>query len=222
MRSSIVLTLALCGIAALGGCTGMRNGGDVIRVDRRLGFRNAKQWVEVGVRHVQRGEVELGEEAFKNSIQVDETYGPAHNNLGRVYFQRRDLKRAAEAFDWAMKFMPDRPEPANNLGLAFEAGGKLTEAIELYRTAKTLAPENSEYLANFVRARIRRGDRGADLRSELQTLKFIEKRPEWTDWVDRHLATLAGSDLASDAVQTSTPAPIHASTRPLDLVPREF
>jgi len=192
VRPSLVLTLALCGIAALGGCTGMRNAGDVIRVDSRLGFRNAKQWVEVGARHVQRGEAELGEEAFKNAIRVDNSYGPAHNNLGLVYFQNRDLKRAAEAFDWAMKYMPDRPEPANNLGLAFEAGGKLNDAVDLYRSAHTLAPENSEYLANLVRARIRRGDRGADLHSELQTLKFIEKRPEWTDWVDRNLATLSG------------------------------
>lgn len=186
-----MLTLAWFGIAGLGGCAGILNDPNMIRVSSpHVGFNDARQLTRNGVNAFQRGEVESAVASFNQAIRVDESYGPAHNNLGRVYFQQGELKRAADAFSWAMEFMPGRPEPINNLGLILESTGKIDEAIELYQSAHATMPDEPEYLANLVRARIRRGDRGADVRGELQSLKFIENRSEWSLWVDENLALL--------------------------------
>lgn len=191
LRLSLALTLAFIGLA---GCTGVPNRGDIIRVDGGAGALEAKQLTQKGIRHVQNGDLELAKSTFQKAIRADETYGPAHNNLGRVYFEDGDLRRSAEAFAWAMEFMPGRPEPVNNLGMAYEKGGKTDKAIDLFETAHANEPSNPEYLANLVRARLRRGDRGADLHRQLRELKFVEDRPEWVSWVDRHLATSTGDE----------------------------
>lgn len=188
LRPSFVLTLASIGVATIGGCSGMLSNHDVIRVDSPNVMSSAPQLTRDGVRAVERGKLGVAETTFKRAIRADETYGPAHNNLGRVYFQRRDLQRAAKAFGWAIDFMPGRPEPMNNLAMVYEAAGKSEDAIELYQAAHEARPDEPEYLANLVRARILRGDQGEQVRSELQTLKFIENRPEWIAWVDRTLA----------------------------------
>lgn len=191
---SFVLTLVLIGVVTTAGCSGLVGNHDVIRVDSPGGFASAQQFTRDGVAAVERGDFDVAVAAFKRAIRIDETYGPAHNNLGRVYFQRRDLQRAAKAFGWAIDFMPDRPEPMNNLAMVYEAAGKRNEAIELYQAAHELRPNEPEYLANLVRARILGGEDGDVIRSELQTLKFIEHRPEWLSWVERQLALASPDD----------------------------
>ena len=51
-----------------------------------------------------------------------------------------------------MKLMPNQPEPLNNLGLVFEATGKLDEATDSYTKAVTLEPDNVQALGNLARA----------------------------------------------------------------------
>lgn len=186
MRLSIFIAPALI---VLAGCSALPNGDEIVRVNTAVGSKNAQQLTRTGIRYVGQGKMQLAEASFKNAIRGDRSHGPAHNNLGRVYFQRGDLRQAAEAFSWAMEFMPDRAEPVNNLGLVFESAGKLDKSIELFRKAHDADQDNAEYLANLVRARLRRGDRGKALRDEMRALKFIETRPEWSDWVNERLAT---------------------------------
>lgn len=192
LRPSLMLKLALFGVVGLVGCRSIRNVGDVIRVEG--GAERAREWTQRGIEYNQRGESGQAEESFKKAIRADETHGPAHNNLGHVYFQRGEWKRSAEAFQWAMNFLPGRPEPVNNLGLVLEAAGKLGEAIAHFESAHALMPDSPEYLGNLVRARLRRGDRGADVRKALQSLRFIETRPDWKAWVDEQLALVPGNE----------------------------
>lgn len=190
-RRCRLLAHALVGIAVFAtiGCQGLFNQADIIRVSES-GVEQARKATREGVLLVEQQDFGPAEASFKRALRLDETYGPAHNNLGRIYFERGDLKRAAEAYHWAMEFMPGRAEPLNNLGLVFESAGNLDEAIDFYRQAHDLSPDNSEYLANFVRARIRRGDRDEQVRSDLQRLRFLEQRPEWIAWVEQTLVTL--------------------------------
>ena len=184
------VALLATGIALSGpGCQLMKSETDVVRVEvPSSNSTEARVANQRGVAEVNRCEFILAEASFREAIQRDESYGPAHNNLGRVLFEQRKWKQAAESFHWAMTFMPDRPEPLNNLGMVYEAAANFDDAIEFYRQAHLLAADNPEYLANLVRARIRRGDRGEDLRLELQTLNFLEHRPEWICWIEQHLA----------------------------------
>ena len=185
---------------------------EVIRVDASsIVCGTPQELTRAGVTAMQQCNYALAETYFKQSIQLDETYAPAYNNLGRIYFQRGDNRRATEAFSLAMEFMPGRPEPVNNMGLVYETAGMLDKAIDFYWQARELSPDNPEYIANSLRARIRRGDRGAEIQADLQALRLIEHRPEWTAWVDDNLALLPkephkDSQFGSRLSDTATPA----------------
>src|SRR5687767_169946 len=122
------------------------------------------------------------EAALKAALAADVMCGPAHNNLGKVYFRQGKLYLAAWEFQYAMKLMPNQPEPPNNLGLVFEAAGKLDDAAESYGKAVALEPDNIHALGNLARARVRRGDHDADLRALLEKLVLRETRPDWLAW----------------------------------------
>ena len=169
---------------------------------------------------MQECEYELAEKYFKQAIQLDETYAPGAQQLGRIYFQRGNTKRATQSFALAMEFMPGRPEPINNLGLVYESAGMLGKAIDFYWQARELAPDNPEYVANLLRARIRRGDRGAEIQADLQALRLIEHRPEWTAWVDDKLALLPHESNAESSALSSFGNNNLAPTPMLDSVPK--
>ena len=115
--------------------------------------------------------------------------GPAHNNLGKVYFRQGKMYLAAWEFQYAMKLMPNQPEPPNNLGLVFEAAGKLDDAAESYGKAVAREPDNIDALGNLARAP-RRGDKDAEVRDLLNELVLKDTRPEWVAWARDRLATL--------------------------------
>jgi Flp pilus assembly protein TadD len=135
------------------------------------------------------------EAAFKAALTADVLHGPAHNNLGKVYFHQGKLYLAAWEFQYAMKLMPNQPEPLNNLGLVFEAAGKLDDAVASYDKAAALEPDGVEPLGNLARARYRRGDRGDDVKVLLNKLVVLDTRPDWLRWAKTTLVRMeAGED----------------------------
>lgn len=127
------------------------------------------------------------EQFLREALLADINFGPAHNTLGKVYFDQRKFYLAAWEFEYAMRVMPERAEPYNNLGLVYEAVNRLDQAIEQYEAAISHSPENAQYLGNYLRARIRRGDRTSDLRPMLEELVFLDNRKSWVDWAKQQL-----------------------------------
>jgi Flp pilus assembly protein TadD len=117
------------------------------------------------------------EPLLKRAIDADVTFGPARNNLGLVYFKQDKLYPAAWEFQNAIRLMPYQPEARNNLGLVFEAAGKTSEAIESYEKARKMEPDNPEFLANLLRAKLKRNDRDEGLKTLLQEVAFKDPRP---------------------------------------------
>ena len=140
---------------------------------------------------LEEGNYPQAEERIKKALKADITYGPAHNNLGKVYYLQEKYYLAAWEFRYAIKLMPHQPEPFNNLGLVFEAVGKLDEAVEQYEHALELQPDNPQIIGNTARARYRRGDRGQDVRKLLAELISKDTRPAWTDWAREKLAMIS-------------------------------
>ena len=122
------------------------------------------------------------EAMLKRALSLDVMNGPAHNSLGHVYFHDGDYYQAAWEFQYASKLMPNRPEPRNNLGLVFEATGKLDEAIDSYEKAVEIEPDNPQFIGNEARARVRRGDARSVVRPLLTKLIAVDTRPPWRDW----------------------------------------
>lgn len=150
------------------------------------------------------------EQKLHESLIADKSFGPAHNTLGKLYFDQEDFYRAAWEFEYAIKTMPSRPEPINNLGLVYEAVGRLEGAISRYEEAYALAPESAEYLGNLVRARIRNDEKSDELKLLLDELIFLETRPSWVRWAKLELVKQdqIGSELGEDfPLDRSVPQP---------------
>lgn len=196
-RQHAVAWLLVLGIAwAMTGCAGgtSRNaaGGEyrTVAVDPNRDTDAARRANEEGVRHLDAGDVKRATEAFERALSADIEFGPAHNNLGKVYYQQRQWYRAAWEFEYARKLLPRHAEPRNNLGLVLEASGELDRAVEQYREAVTLDSAVIAYKANLVRALVRRGDKTDEVRALLDELLTSETRPDWLTWARRQRAMM--------------------------------
>lgn len=141
--------------------------------------------------YLQRREFEKAEELLKKALARDVTCGPAHNNLGKVYYHQSKLYLAAWEFQYAIQLMPHQPEPRNNLGLVFEAVGKLDDAVRMYDEALSLQPDDPQLVGNLARARVRRGDHDERTRQLLADLIMKDSRPSWVTWAREKLAALS-------------------------------
>lgn len=142
---------------------------------------------------IDKNKLEEAEAKLREALTADVMCGPAHNNLGRVYFEQNKLYLAAWEFEYAVKLMPNQPEPRNNLGLVLETAQRLDDAVNYYREALKIEPDNAEILGNLVRARLRRGDRGEDLPQLLRELILKDTRPDWTLWAREQLVMQSDS-----------------------------
>lgn len=136
---------------------------------------------------LRKGKPADAEPLLREAVSADPAFGPAHNSLGSVLLARSDWYAAAWEFQYAAKLMPEAPEPRNNLGLVFERVNKLDDAVSWYQRAVALRPEDPVLLGNLARARIRRGDRGEDVRALLTDLVAKDLRPEWVQWAQEEL-----------------------------------
>ncbi len=180
-------------IPLAGGCaskaTKELSGYETVGQDPRRDSTLAETHNAEAIRRIERGDYKGAEAELKAALGADVMYGPAHNNLGKVHFHQGKMYLAAWEFQYATKLMPNVPEPRNNLGLVFEAAGKLDEAVASYDEAMRLATDNVEVLGNLARARLRRGDRDPSVRDLLKQLVLRETRPAWAAWARERLAT---------------------------------
>ncbi len=144
-----------------------------------------------GLKLLEKGELDLAAGAFRGAITADAAFGPAYNNLGKVYFRQKDWYNAAWEFEYAGKLLPKNAGPRNNLGLVLEQTGVLDRAVDSYREAVGLDAGNIEYRANLVRALIARGDRTAEVRDLLKQVLDRDTRLDWVVWASRQLSGMS-------------------------------
>jgi Flp pilus assembly protein TadD len=183
-----------------GGCQSGGAGGknDVIVANGERDTERARSEHERAFALIRDRKYDEAEKACKRALRADIMFGPAHNNLGLVYYHQGKLYAAAWEFQNAVKLMPYQPEPRNNLGLVFERAGRTSSAAEAYSKAHEIHPDNPEYLANLARATVRTGDRNDEARRLLEEVIAKDDRPEWKDWATLTLLRM------SDDVHPST------------------
>ena len=189
---ALSLTVICCG----SGCSSFHKADrNVVRTKVRRDRARAEKLTTKASEHIEAGENDFAAELLSKAIAADRTYSKAHNNMGLVHFAANDLFRAAMSFQEAMRFHPQCAVPLNNLGLTFESALRLDSAISYYESAHELSPKNPEYLGNLVRARLRAGEPIQALRPMLQQLYFVERRPEWVEWVQEQLMLATNPNL---------------------------
>jgi tetratricopeptide (TPR) repeat protein len=151
--------------------------------------QRAKKKHEKGLSYLRGCCNDLAEQSFQEALICDDSFGPAHNSLGKLYYDQGKYYLSAWEFEHAIKEMPDRAEPVNNLGLVFEAVGQMAEAITQYQKARELDSENAQYLGNYLRARMKQGEHSSMMRNELEELILLDDRAEWVRWAKLKLTT---------------------------------
>ncbi|MEM1108464.1 MAG: tetratricopeptide repeat protein [Planctomycetota bacterium] len=181
-----LLATTLC----LGACETPRESTRQVVVELSGDPRIAQTAYELGLAKIGVGNLDAAEVHFRDAIDADVSHGPAHNNLGKIQYQNRQLRDAALSFQRAAENMPFRPEPANNLGLVFEAGNRLDAAVREYEKALSLDSENLVYVGNLARARVKRGDDDASLRRQLWQIADNDSREPWVEWARKQIDRL--------------------------------
>lgn len=173
----------------ISGCASFRDQNEsLIRVETQRQSVKAERLTLAGVKAMGSGHADYAFEKLLQAVAADEQYGPAHNNLGLLHYDRGELYDAVLSFERATELMPNEPITFYNLGLALEAAGRVHEAMDLYWQAVELEATNPNFLGNLVRLRIRLGEKGPDVLAQLEDLILIETRPDWRQWADRKLA----------------------------------
>ena len=186
------MLIPCAGLLLLAGCSSLMNHPsttyETISSDPLHNTKAAQRANEKALELWGNEELPRAEKVFKKALAADVDFGPAHNNLGKLYFCTGNHYLAAWEFEYATKLMPDRPEPFNNLGLVLETVGKLDQAIEAYEKAYALASSNPEFVGNLARARLRRNEEDPVVRGLLCDLLLIDTRPDWIHWAQETLA----------------------------------
>ena len=99
-----------------------------------------------------------------------------HNDLGVAYFERGEARRAAQEFERALGLRPDWARALVNLGDARLALGEVAGAIEAYRRAMAIAPEDPGTANNLAWALLQDPVRWPEAEPVIQGA--LARRPE--------------------------------------------
>lgn len=183
----------------------VRNASDPGRDTHLAGLHNAAALQLIHGGNFHQAEIEL-----RKALDADLFFGPAHNNMGIVYYNTKRYYEAAWEFEYAMKLMPGKAEPRNNLGMVFEAALKLNDAAEWYEKALAIEPEAVHIKANLARVYLKDNRHDPRTRDLLETIVAEDARPEWTQWARDQLSLKPWPDMSesdSPAADHLTPIP---------------
>ncbi len=142
-----------------------------------------------GLRAFEIGNLAKAEQLFREALEVDVNFGPAHNNLGQIYLARHQLYLAAWEFEYAANLMPELVEPIINQGLAYETGERMDRAAEIYQEAYNRQSNHPVAIASLVRARIKQDADPYEIAYLLDELIMHDGRREWVEWAKELRAT---------------------------------
>lgn len=149
----------------------------------RRDSERAQRLNDQGLLHVEKDHLEKAERAFREALEQDLYYAPAHNNLGLVLLQTQRYYEAAWEFDYAAKLNPRAIEPRQNLGLLYENLGQLDRAVTEYEAALEIDPNHVVAMRHLARVYIKAGRQDNGLKDLLERLLHIPSDREWDVWI---------------------------------------
>ena len=103
-----------------------------------------------GNAEMQQGRLDKAETCYRQAIEADPDYMPAHYNLGNALSQQRRFAEALPAYRRAAELVPDDYEIHINLGAALKSLGRTEQALASFEKAHTLAPQALEPVMNIA------------------------------------------------------------------------
>lgn len=109
-----------------------------VPTDTSAYYQYAAYCIDAGNYFFGRGELKGAEAVYRRAVALDPYYDRAHNNLGSVLAQDKQLDSALVHFERAVELNPAYADPYYNIGSIEEERGNLRKAKEYYRKAAEL------------------------------------------------------------------------------------
>ena len=105
----------------------------------------------IGYIQMQTGKIDQAKKSFETCIKKETLVAESHYNLGLIYFETEDTDSAAAQMNLVLKTEPNHAGALYFLGNLSYIGGKMDEALNLYKKALKVQP-GSKDLWNAVLA----------------------------------------------------------------------
>jgi len=102
--------------------------------------KSAVIWNKMGMAYHHLFAVDEARRDYLRALQLRPDYPEALNNLGAIYYARKNYGKALKYYQKALQHNPQSAPIYSNLGTAYFARGKVNEGIEAYRKAFAIDP----------------------------------------------------------------------------------
>jgi Flp pilus assembly protein TadD len=126
-----------------------------------------------GVVLEQSSDIPGAEKAYRQALARDQSFAPAHNNLGAIFLGRKELAAADKELSAASTLDPKNSRAAFNLGLLREAQGQPRAAAAEYRRALVSRPDDGNCHANLCSVLRKLGDADGALAECRQAVRLL-------------------------------------------------
>jgi len=109
-------------------------------------------WNKTGIAYHQLLQLDLALKSYQRAVHLKKDYMEAINNIGTIYYARKNYRRSISYYRQAIKVAPEEPRAASiysNLGTAYFARKQYKEASGAFQTALNLDPQVFEHHSNF-------------------------------------------------------------------------
>lgn len=109
-------------------------------------------WNKMGIANHQMIQLDSARKCYERAIKLKPDYVEAINNLGTIYYAKKNFRRSTTQYLKALKIAGEGSRAASvymNLGTAYFARKKYEDATQAYQTALKLDPDVFERHGNF-------------------------------------------------------------------------
>ena len=100
---------------------------------------------KIGIAYHQMLALDIARKFYEKAIRLNPKYSEAINNLGTVYYARKNYRRSITQYKRALALTPQSASIYSNLGTAYFARKNYKMASEAYEKALSLDPEVFEH-----------------------------------------------------------------------------
>jgi tetratricopeptide (TPR) repeat protein len=104
---------------------------------------------KIGIAFHQMLLLDLAKKNYERSIKLDHEYSEAINNLGTIYYSKKNYRRAISYYKRALRYSPPSASIYSNLGTAYFGRKDYKDATEWYQRAMQLDPDVFEHHNTF-------------------------------------------------------------------------
>ena len=107
---------------------------------------------KTGIAYHQMLQLDHALKSYQEAVKLKKDYLEAINNIGTIYYARKDFRRSITYYERALKLEPQSTRSAsvyNNLGTAFFARKQYKQAFDAFQTALSLDPDVNEHSSGY-------------------------------------------------------------------------